>query len=77
MYNFLRPYLFRLDPEQAHALTLQALRLSGNFPPLRWLIAQQFKVPSKPVHVFGLDFKNPVGLAAGYDKDGVDRKSVV
>lgn len=76
MYNFLRPYLFRLDPEQAHALTLQALRLSGNFPPLRWLIAQQFKVPSKPVHVFGLDFKNPVGLAAGYDKDGVAIKGL-
>ncbi len=71
MYNLIRPYLFRLDPEQAHALTLHALRISGNIPPLRWLIAQQFKAPSKPVHVFGLDFKNPVGLAAGYDKDGV------
>lgn len=71
MYNFLRSYLFKLDPEQAHAFTLQALRISGNIPPLRWLIAQQFKAPSKPVHVFGLDFKNPVGLAAGYDKDGL------
>ncbi len=71
MFNFLRPFLFRLDPEQAHALTLHALRISGNISPLRWLIAQQFKAPSKPVHVFGLDFKNPVGLAAGYDKDGV------
>ncbi len=76
MYNFLRPYLFRLDPEQAHALTLQALRITGSVPPLRWLIAQQFKVPSKPVHVFGLDFKNPVGLAAGYDKDGVAIKGL-
>jgi dihydroorotate dehydrogenase len=71
MYKSIRPLLFRLDPEQAHALTLQALRISGGIPPLRWLIAQQFKAPSKPVHVFGLDFKNPVGLAAGYDKDGV------
>lgn len=70
MYNHFRSHLFKLDPEQAHALTLQALCLSGNIPPLRWLIAQQFKAPSKPVHVFGLDFKNPVGLAAGYDKDG-------
>ncbi|MFN8384547.1 MAG: quinone-dependent dihydroorotate dehydrogenase [Anaerolineales bacterium] len=76
MYNFLRPYLFRLDPEQAHALTLRALSISGNIPPLRWLIAQQFKAPSKPVHVFGLDFKNPVGLAAGYDKDGVAIKGL-
>jgi dihydroorotate dehydrogenase len=71
MYNLLRPFLFRLDPEQAHALTLHALRITGNIAPLRWLIAQQFKAPSKPAHVFGLDFKNPVGLAAGYDKDGV------
>lgn len=71
MYNFLRPHLFRLDPEQAHALTLHALRITGNIPPLRWLAAQQFKAPPKPVRVFGLDFKNPVGLAAGYDKDGL------
>ncbi len=76
MYNFLRPYLFKLNPEQAHALTLHALRISGNIPPLRWLIAQQFKAPSKPVHVFGLDFKNPVGLAAGYDKDAVAIKGL-
>lgn len=76
MYNLLRPYLFRLDPEQAHALTLHALRLAGIIPPVRWLIAQQFKAPSKPVHVFGLDFKNPVGLAAGYDKDGVAIKGL-
>ncbi|MBE0671453.1 MAG: quinone-dependent dihydroorotate dehydrogenase [Anaerolineales bacterium] len=76
MYNLLRPYLFRLSPEQAHALTLQALRMSGSIPPLRCLIAQQFKAPSKPVHVFGLDFKNPVGLAAGYDKDGVAIKGL-
>jgi len=76
MYKLLRPLLFRLDPEQAHALTLHALRITGNIPPLRWLISQQFKAPSKPVHVFGLDFKNPVGLAAGYDKDGVAIKGL-
>lgn len=71
MYNLLRPYLFRLEPERAHALTLHALRITGNIAPLRWLVAQQFKAPSKPVEVFGLTFKNPVGLAAGYDKDGI------
>ncbi|MBK8617026.1 MAG: quinone-dependent dihydroorotate dehydrogenase [Anaerolineales bacterium] len=70
MYNTLRPYLFRLDPERAHSLTLNALRLTGNFPPVRWLLEQQFKAPSKPVEAFGLTFKNPVGIAAGYDKDG-------
>ncbi|MBI5353236.1 MAG: quinone-dependent dihydroorotate dehydrogenase [Chloroflexi bacterium] len=71
MYKTIRPTLFRLDPERAHALTLHALRITGNSAPLRWLVTQQFKAPSKPVHVFGLDFKNPVGLAAGYDKDGI------
>ncbi|MBI5825242.1 MAG: quinone-dependent dihydroorotate dehydrogenase [Chloroflexi bacterium] len=71
MYNLLRLILFRLDPERAHALTLSALRITGNFAPLSWLVSQQFKAPPKPVHVFGLDFKNPVGLAAGYDKDGL------
>jgi dihydroorotate dehydrogenase len=71
MYDILRPYLFKLDPERAHALTLRALRIAGSFAPLRWLLAQQFKSPSKPVNAFGLTFKNPAGLAAGYDKDGV------
>ncbi len=71
MYNTLRAYLFRLDPERAHALTLDALRLSGNIKPANWLLSQIYKAPSKPVEAFGLKFKNPVGLAAGYDKDGI------
>lgn len=76
MYDILRPLLFRLDPERAHAFTLHVLRITGSFTPLRWLVSQQFKVPSKPVHMFGLDFKNPVGLAAGYDKDGIAIKGL-
>ena len=71
MYNSIRPYLFRLDPEQAHALTLHALRITGNFAPSRWIMEQLFKSPPKPVEAFGLTFRNPVGIAAGYDKDGV------
>ena len=71
MYPLLRSFLFRLEPERAHALTLHALRITGKFAPLRWLVAQQFKAPLKPVEAFGLTFKNPVGLAAGYDKDGI------
>lgn len=71
MYKTIRSLLFRLDPEQAHALTLHALRMTGSFAPLRWFIAQLFKAPSNPVEAFGLTFKNPVGLAAGYDKDGI------
>ncbi|MCL4529044.1 MAG: quinone-dependent dihydroorotate dehydrogenase [Chloroflexi bacterium] len=70
MYKFLRPLLFRLDPERAHQLTLNALR-AANYEPLNWFVSQIFKPPSKPVEAFGLKFKNPVGLAAGYDKDAV------
>jgi dihydroorotate dehydrogenase len=71
MYRFFRPLLFKLDPETAHGLTLQLIRLAGIFPPLHWLLQAMFAAPEKPVEVFGLKFKNPVGLAAGYDKDGV------
>jgi len=70
MYNTLRSYLFRLDPERAHALTLRALRSAGEISPVRKLLNFIYKAPAKPVEAFGLTFKNPVGLAAGYDKDG-------
>ncbi len=71
MYKSIRSLLFRLDPELAHSLTLDALSFAGNFPPARILLELIYKTPSKPVEAFGLTFKNPVGLAAGYDKDGV------
>jgi dihydroorotate dehydrogenase len=71
MYDSIRSLLFRLDPEQAHELTLRAISLAGRVHPVGWLLSQIFKAPDKPVEVFGLRFRNPVGLAAGYDKDGV------
>jgi len=71
MYKTVRSLLFRLDPETAHQLTLNAIRFAGNFPLSRWLLTQLFRPPTKPVEAFGLTFKNPVGLAAGYDKDAV------
>lgn len=71
MYPFFRSLLFKLDPETAHHLTLQLVRMAGLVPPSRWLLEWMFSAPSKPVHAFGLNFRNPVGLAAGYDKDGV------
>jgi dihydroorotate dehydrogenase len=69
MYPFFRSFLFRLDPETAHLLTLQLIRIAGDFPLSRWLLTQLYKAPAKPVQAFGLTFKNPIGLAAGYDKD--------
>jgi dihydroorotate dehydrogenase len=68
-----RPVLFRLghgDPEVAHERTLRALTgLSGHPAALR-LLARRYAVQA-PRTVFGVRFPNPVGLAAGMDKDGV------
>lgn len=66
-YPLVRKALFQLDPERAHELTFRQLsRISGT--PLEILIRQS--VPTKPVSCMGLSFKNPLGLAAGLDKDG-------
>jgi dihydroorotate dehydrogenase len=70
MYPFFRSLLFRLDPETAHYLTLRLIRL-GRLEPIHSVLRLIFSAPSKPVDAFGLTFKNPVGLAAGYDKDAV------
>jgi dihydroorotate dehydrogenase len=69
MYPFFRKTLFKLDPETIHQLTLNAVGLAGRFLPARWILQAMFSAPARPVHAFGLDFKNPIGLAAGYDKD--------
>ena len=71
MYKSFRSLLFRLPPETAHHLTLYLIARAGNVPVTRWLLTQLYKAPSKPVQAFGLTFKNPVGLAAGYDKDAL------
>lgn len=66
-YPLVRKALFRLDPERAHEFTFHQLkRLSCS--PFRFLIQQH--VATKPVQCMGLSFKNPLGLAAGLDKDG-------
>ena len=67
MYGLARPFLFGMDAERAHALTLDALEVayrSGLNP----LLARKPK--SLPTKAFGLTFANPVGLAAGLDKNG-------
>jgi dihydroorotate dehydrogenase len=71
MYRYFRPLLFRLDPESAHSLIINLLRIAGFTPGLRQIILAAYQAPDKPVDVFGLRFKNPIGLAAGYDKDGI------
>lgn len=61
LYDLIRPALFKLDAERAHRLTIRALSIvggTGGVPRVR------------PVTIAGLEFPNPVGLAAGMDKDG-------
>ena len=59
LYRLARPFLFALDPETAHRFTLSLLEKS--------FYSQE--TPESPVQVMGLRFRNPVGLAAGLDKD--------
>jgi dihydroorotate dehydrogenase len=67
LYSLLRPLLFRLDAERAHELTLQLLSLAQRSG-LGLLVFPH--VPARPRHLMGLAFPNPVGLAAGLDKNG-------
>ena len=71
-YSPFRWLLFRLEPETAHRLTLQLLAYAGAIPALRSGLRRIFSLedPGLKVQAFGLEFANPVGLAAGYDKDG-------
>lgn len=70
MYPIFRSLLFKLEPETAHYLTLQLLRTAGS-QPFHSILRAIYCGLEKPVTAFGLTFKNPIGLAAGYDKDGM------
>lgn len=67
LYPVLRPLLFSLDAETAHHVTLKLLQLAHQ---LRLPGIQLPATVNKPVTVMGLQFKNPLGLAAGLDKNG-------
>lgn len=72
MYKqILRPLLFSFDAETAHHLTIKSLKVLFKIPALRGLTRRVMRVrhPSLEREVFGLKFPNPVGLAAGFDKD--------
>ncbi|KEF32668.1 Dihydroorotate dehydrogenase [Marinobacter nitratireducens] len=66
MYGVIRNLLFRLPPEQAHNLALNGLDVANR---MGLLSAFTPKIEALPVNVMGLDFPNPVGLAAGLDKN--------
>ena len=66
-YSLLRPWLFCLDPEKAHDLTLSNLDRANRWGLLERLMS---KPVADPRTICGITFANPVGLAAGLDKDG-------
>jgi len=68
--RFVRPLLFSLDAEAAHHLTIALLRGASHVG-LALRALKVFRPQSKPKTVFGLNFPNPIGLAAGLDKNGV------
>ena len=71
-YQTLKKILFKLDPETAHSVAGLGLRVVAHCPPLlRYVTKQNFVTdPSIEQKLFGRTFKNPVGLGAGFDKNG-------
>ncbi|TFV93533.1 quinone-dependent dihydroorotate dehydrogenase [Algoriphagus kandeliae] len=72
MYKtLLKPLLFTQSPETAHHFTFSLTKFAFNFPLIGGIIRMAFRYEDKRLEreVFGLKFKNPVGLAAGFDKD--------
>ena len=68
--SLLRPLLFRLPPETAHELALNSLSFAPGLT--KAFLGDRFKrSPFGKLRRFGLTFSNPVGLAAGFDKDGI------
>ena len=73
MYKtILKPLLFSFQPEKAHKITMQLFRLSLSLPFGKKIFKSLYTLEDKKLQrtLFGLNFDNPVGLAAGFDKDG-------
>lgn len=66
LYKLAQRALFTLDPERAHQLTMESLSLGHNLGATRWLAGCNTRLP---VSTMGLEFPNPVGVAAGLDKN--------
>jgi dihydroorotate dehydrogenase len=71
MYQLLKPILFKFDPEKIHYFVTSCLKTGNKIWGLPGLIKSQFSINDSRLEreVFGLKFKNPVGLAAGFDKN--------
>lgn len=72
MYKYLiRPFLFNFDPEKVHYFTFGLIKYLSKIPGTQFIFKSLYQIdhPSLVTKVFGLEFKNPIGLAAGFDKD--------
>lgn len=72
MYKLVKPLFFKFDPEQIHYTVTDALKIGQKVWGFPRLMKSFYSFENKKLNrtVFGLDFKNPVGLAAGFDKNG-------
>jgi len=73
MYKYMiKPIMFLLDPEKAHHITVKMLAILLKIPGIKWLFKKLYSVdaPALQKKIWGIHFPNPVGLAAGFDKDG-------
>lgn len=73
MYQLIKPIFFKFDPEKVHYFVVKRLKwFHDNFPLGKTILRSSFDVNIKGLEreVFGIKFKNPVGLAAGFDKNG-------
>ena len=70
--SIIRPLLFRMNPEAAHHFTFNALKVIFSIPGMQYIAKQIFALENKSLEkeIMGLKFPNPIGLAAGFDKDG-------
>src|SRR6185369_4173704 len=74
MYKqFVKPLFFLFQPEIIHRFVFSSLKILFKIPGLHALVSKRFMIrsPSLKRTIFGIQFPNPVGLAAGFDKDGV------
>ncbi len=71
--SIIRPILFKFDPEKVHYFTFSVIKNISKIPGVAALIRNCFQVNDQKLEreLFGLKFKNPVGLAAGFDKNAV------
>src|ERR1700712_5754470 len=69
MYKLLRNILFWFDAEQVHYFSMNFLKHVCKISFIKNMISKKYTPEDSPVNIFGLQFKNPVGLAAGFDKN--------